>query len=166
MTAAVFCVMWLFAAPAIGGQTPEDSINKEFLELKGSSWRVFAIDSYPAGQLAITDVQEIRQYNPPNTWGVFVRNRSASLVTSATLAAAIVAGDGTVKAVQTLPAIKNLKPQQDVRQELRIRVAVLMPTDRVVFFVDEVSGAADVWKASRSEVGASIKRAARRLPVP
>jgi len=71
-----------------------------------------------------------------------------------------------VKAIQPLPAVKNLKPQQNVRQELRIRVTVLMPTDRVVFFVDDVLSDAEMWKANRSAVGASIKMAARRLPVP
>jgi len=166
MISTVLSVMWWLVAATVAAQTPEESINKEFLELKGTSGRVFAIDSHPACPLAITQVEEIRQHNPPNTWGVFVRNHSAAPVTSFTLAAAIVTGDGTVKAIQPLPAVKNLKPQQNVRQELRIRVTVLMPTDRVVFFVDDVLSDAEMWKANRSAVGASIKMAARRLPVP
>jgi hypothetical protein len=87
-------------------------------------------------------------------------------VTSFRVAAAIVTGDGNVKAIQPLPTIKNLKPNQAVRREMRVTLAVLMPTDRVVFFVDEVSAASAVWKAAQADVRALIKSAANRLPVP
>ena len=140
---SMIAAVLLVSAAAFDCQTPSDALNQVFLEAKGTGWRVFAVDSSPTGPLAITEVQEIRQHNPPSTWGVFVRNRSAALVTSCRLTAAIVAGDGLVKAMQPLPTIKNLKPNQDVRQEVRIRVTTLLPTDRVVFFVDEVSGATD-----------------------
>jgi hypothetical protein len=50
---------------------------------------------------------------------------------------------------------------------LRVTATVLTPTDRVVFFVSDLShGGADVWKAEETEVGALIQAAARRLPVP
>jgi hypothetical protein len=166
MVTAIVAALWWIVSAQLTSQTPADSINKEFLELQGTSWRVFAVDSYPAGPVAITQVQEIRQHTPPSTWGVFVRNRSAGPVASLRVAAAIVTGDGHVKAIQPLPAIQNLKLDQTLRQELRIRVTVLMPTDRVVFYVDEVSSPDDGWKASRPDVDALIGAAARRLPVP
>jgi len=46
-------------------------------------------------------------------------------------------------------------------------VTVLMPTDRVVFFVGEVSSiGGEEWKAKPSELATMIKAASRRLPVP
>jgi hypothetical protein len=82
------------------------------------------------------------------------------------LAAAIVTGDGSVKAVQRLPAIRNLKPNQANRLEMRVTVTVLTPTDRVVFYVSEMSDGGGVWKAADADVAASIKSAAKRLPIP
>lgn len=166
MPSAILAAWWLIVAGQLTSQTPADSINKEFLELQGTSWRVFAVDSYPAGPVAITQVQEIRQHTPPSTWGVFARNRSLAIVPSFRLAAAIVAGDGVVKAIQQLPPVKNFKLDQNVRQELRLTVTTLLPTDRVVFFVDEVSRDEDPWKAKRTDVDTLIKSAARRLPIP
>src|SRR5215510_4461735 len=122
MITTILAALWLMASTQLSSQTPADSINKEFLTLQGTSWRVFAVDSHPGGPIAITQVQEIRQHTPPSTWGVFVRNRSTAPVHSYRVAAAIVSGDGAVKAVQQLPAIENLKPQQDMRQEIRVQV--------------------------------------------
>ena len=121
---------------------------------------MFAVDSYAGGPLAITEVAELRQQNPPSLWAVSVRNRSSERLASFTLAAAIVAGDGTVKTIQRLPAIKHLKPNQASRRELRVTATVLTPTDRVVFFVSDLShDGADAWKAEETEVGALIKAA-------
>jgi hypothetical protein len=168
MTATTLSIvaMVLSIAAQLTNQTPSDARSNQFEEPKGTSWRVFGVDSYPDGPIAITEVEEIRQQNPPSTWGVHVKNRSSAPVTSFALAAAIVTGDGNVKAIQPLPTIKNLKPNQAVRREMRVTVAVLMPTDRVVFFVNEVSDVNAVWKAVRADTGALIKSAANRLPVP
>jgi hypothetical protein len=87
-------------------------------------------------------------------------------VASYKLAAAIVSGDGNVKAIQQLPAIRNLPPGKVSRQEMRVVVAVLMPTDRVVFFVSDVSSEIGSWKSSSLDVTALIKSAAKQLPVP
>ena len=85
---------------------------------------------------------------------------------SVTVAAAVVDVNGNVKAIQPLPAIKNLKPSQMQRRETLIRVTVLAPTDRVVFYLRELISEAGNWKASESDVASLIRDAAQRLPVP
>ena len=146
--------------------TPSDARMNQFEDPKGASWRVFGLDSFADGPLAIAEVQEVRQQNPPSTWGVYVYNRSLRPVESYRIAAAIVSGDGNVKAIQSLPAIKNLGPAKVSRQEMRVIVTVLMPTDRVVFFVSEVVGEAVTWKAEKLEISAQVRQAAKRFPVP
>lgn len=146
--------------------TPSDARMNQFEDPKGASWRVFAVDSDTGGPLAITQVEEVRQHNPPSNWGVYVQNRGLMPVTSLTLAAAIVDVGGTIKAIQPLPPIRNLKPGQIQRREMRVRVTVLAPTDRVVFFVRELSSDVGPWKAAETDVAMLIKAAAERLPVP
>lgn len=85
---------------------------------------------------------------------------------SFTLAAAVVDINGKVKATQLLPAIKNLKPQQVSRKEIPIRVTIVAPTDRIVFYVREIKSETGDWKAVDADVQALIKTAAARLPVP
>jgi hypothetical protein len=80
--------------------------------------------------------------------------------------AAIVDVTGEIKAIQALPAIKNLKPGQVQRRETRIRVTVIAPTDRVVFYVRDVISEMGNLRASETDVAALIKAAATRLPVP
>jgi hypothetical protein len=65
-----------------------------------------------------------------------------------------------------LPAIKNLEPGKTARQEMRVMATVLTPTDRVVFFVNEISSELGQWKTTSLEISTLIKRAAARLPVP
>jgi hypothetical protein len=133
---------------------------------KGSNWRLFSVDANPLGPVAITQVDEIRQQNPPSTWAVFAGNRELMPVASVTLAAAVIDINGRIKATQTLPAIKNLKPQQIVRKEIPIRVTILAPTDRIVFYVREIKSEAGDWKAVDAEVADLIKLAAAKLRVP
>ncbi|MCC7126371.1 MAG: hypothetical protein IT178_16095 [Acidobacteria bacterium] len=147
-------------------QTPSDARGNQFVDPKGTSWQVFAVDSHPAGPLGITQVEEVRQHNPPSLWGVYVQNRASAPVASFVVAAAIVTGDGAVKAMQPLPAIKNLKPGQVVRRQMRVTATVLGETDRVAFFVREVTGDAEPWRADDADVRTLIKLAAARLPVP
>jgi hypothetical protein len=147
-------------------QTPSDARSNQFEEPKGATWRVFAIEGHDPDPLAIVEVDELRQQNPPSLWAALVRNRSSAAVDSFILAAAIVTGDGTVKAIQRLPAIKNLKPNQMSRQQMRVTATVLMPTDRVVFFVAEVSRNGGSSTADENAVCASIKQAVTRLPIP
>lgn len=150
----------------LANQSPSDARSNQFEDPKGTSWKTFAVDSYPKGPLAVVEVAEVRQQNPPSTWAVFVRNDSLLPVTSYRMAAAVVDVNGKVKAIQPMPAIKNLKPTKVARQELRIIATVLMPTDRVVFFVNEVAAEEQSWKAVNTEVAELIKTAALKLPVP
>jgi hypothetical protein len=145
---------------------PGDPRSNQFDDLKGANWRVFAVNSAPDRAVVITQVEEVRQQNPPSTWGVYVGNADVAPVVSLTVAAAVVDATGKVRATQNLQTIKNLKPQQVVRKEIPIRVTVLMPTDRVVFYVREVKSESVDWKAVDSDVAELIKQVAAKFPVP
>ena len=145
---------------------PGDARMNQFEEPKGASWRCFAVDSLPEAPARIVQVGEVRQHNPPSTWSVFVQNHGLLPVNSLTIAAAVVDVSGNVKGIQPLPAIRNVKPGQVQRRETRIRVTVISPTDRVVFYLRELISEAGDWKASESEVAALIKSVAQLLPVP
>jgi hypothetical protein len=132
----------------------------------GASWRVFGVDSFPGGPVQIVEVAEVRQQNPPSTWAVYVSNRDLRPLNSFTIAAAVVDVKGNVKATQVLPAIKNLKPQQVNRKEIPIRVTVIAPTDRVVFYLKEVKSETGDWTSVDADVAALIKATALKLPVP
>jgi hypothetical protein len=145
---------------------PGDARMNQFEEPKGASWRCFAVDSLPEAPVRIVQVGEVRQHNPPSSWSVSVQNHGLLPVNSVTLVAAVVDTHGNVKAIQPLPAIKNLKPAQLQRRETRIRVTVIAPTDRVVFYLRELVSEAGDWKASESTVGELIRTIAQQLPVP
>ena len=146
---------------------PSDARMTQFdHEVKGMSWRVFAVDSLPDGPIGIVEVNEIRQHNPPSSWAVRVSNRDLQPVASFTMVAAVVDVAGEIKAIQPLPPIKNLKPRQVQRREIKIRVTVIAPTDRVVFYVRDVISEGGNARASESDVAALIKSAAQQLPVP
>lgn len=162
---ALFMALQTTTNQTLTNPTPSDARMNQFEDPKGSSWRVFAVDTLPAGPLAILQVEEVRQHNPPSLWAVSIANRSFLPVESVTLAAAVVDSTGMVKAIQPLPAIKTLKPSQVQRRQMRIR-SVLAPTDRVVFFVDEVVSEITSFKAKPADVSGLIRLAALRLPVP
>ena len=145
---------------------PGDARMNQFEEVKGENWRVFAIDANPQGPIAITGVDEVRQQNPPSTWAVYAGNRELMPVNSFTLAAAVVDVKGKIKATQMLPSIKNLKPQQISRKEIPIRVTIVAPTDRIVFYVREIKSETGDWRAVDADVESLIKLAAARVPVP
>ena len=145
---------------------PGDARMNQFEDPKGASWRCFSVDSLPEAPVRIIQVGEVRQYNPPSSWSVFVQNGALLPVISVTIAAAVVDVNGNVKAIQPLPPIKNLKPGQTQRRETRIRVTTIAPTDRVVFYLRELTAESGDWKASESDVASHIRSAAQRLPVP
>jgi hypothetical protein len=145
---------------------PSDARMNQFDDPRGSSWRVFAVDTLPVGPVAIVQVEELRQHNPPSAWAVSIVNRSFLPVESVTLAAAIVDSRGLVKAIQPLPAIKNLKPSQVQRRQMRVTVTVLAPTDRVVFFIDQAMSETISFKARPGDVSGLIRIAAMRMPLP
>ena len=152
--------------PTLTNPNPGDVRMNQFEWPDGATWRVFAVDAYPQGPVKIAGVAEVRQQNPPSTWSVHVTNRALMPVNSLTLAAAVVDVNGNVKATQPLAAIKNLKPQQVIRKEIPVRVTVIAPTDRVVFFVKEIKSETGDWNAVDAEVAQLIKAAALRMPVP
>ena len=145
---------------------PGDVRMQQFDLPEGATWRVFGVDANPDGPVKLVGVSEVRQQNPPSTWSVHVTNRAFMPVNSLTLAAAVVDITGKVKATQNLASIKNLKPQQVVRKEVPVRVTVIAPTDRVVFYVREVKSETGDWKSVDAEVAELIKSVALRLPVP
>lgn len=125
---------------------PGDARMNQFEDPKGASWRVCAVDSFPTGPIVITQVEEVRQQNPPSTWGVYVGNDLL---------------------IPPRPSSgMPLKPQQVVRKEVRIRTTVLAPTDRVVFFVKDVVSENGDFRAVDAEVAVLIRQTALRLPVP
>ena len=153
--------------PTNPNPVPSDARMTQFdQDVKGVSWRVFAIDAHPAGPVKVTQVAEVRQQNPPSSWALNVTNRGLMPLQSVTMAAAVVDVNGKVKAVQPLPPLKNLKPGQDQRRETKIRVTVIAPTDRVVFFLKELKSELGDWSAVDADVAALIKAAADSLPVP
>lgn len=153
--------------PTNPNPVPGDARMTQFdFEVKGASWRVFAVDSLPDGPIGVVQVSEVRQHNPPSTWAVHVTNRELQTVASFTVMAAVVDITGEIKAIQALPAIKNLKPGQVQRRETRIRVTVIAPTDRVVFYVRDVISETGNLRASEIDVAAMIKSVASQLPVP
>ena len=145
--------------------TPSDARMNQFDDPKGTTWKVLALDSDSDGPLGIVEVQEIRQQNPPSTWAVFVQNRSYLPVTSYSVSAAIVDVFGAVKAIQPLPKIKNLKPAKVARQEMRVQT-IMVPTDRVVFFIGEVSSETGQFVPDRGRLEQQIKAVVKRYPAP
>ena len=64
---------------------PGDARMTQFdFEVKGASWRVFAVDSLPNGPINVVQVSEVRQHNPPSIWAVHVANRELQTVASFT----------------------------------------------------------------------------------
>lgn len=153
--------------PTNPNPTPGDARMSQFDgEVAGASWRVFTVRSFPDAPLLINHVEEVRQQNPPSTWGVYIGNLDYLPVVSATVAAAVVDIKGNVKATQVLPVLRNIKPQQVVRKEIPIRVTIVAPTDRVVFYLKEIKSESGEWKSVDADVAALIRTAAQKLPVP
>ncbi len=152
--------------PANPNPMPGDVRMQQFDLPEGATWRVFGVDANPDGPVKIVGVAEVRQQNPPSTWSVHVTNRALMPVNSLTLAAAVVDVTGKVKATQRLAAIKNLKPQQVIRKEIPVRVTVIAPTDRVVFYVKEVKSETGDWQSVDAEVAELIKSVALKMPIP
>ena len=132
----------------------------------GATWKVFAVDSYESGPVGVVEVEEVRQQNPPSHWAVSVRNRGLMPVVNFRMAAAVVTRDGKIKGTQLLQVVKNLRPGQVSRQQIKIFPTILNPTDRVVFYVSELATDVAPWKAEKDAVTALIKSMAARYPVP
>ncbi len=143
----------------------DDRLSREGLE-RNAARRVFAVDIRRDSPVDLYQVEEVRQQLPPHRYAVRARNRSTDVIASVTIAAVVVASDGTAKAFQPFPVLKNLKPNQARREEAAIRVAVLSVTDRIAFVVTGVTGAnGQSWTASDEELRARVKEAAQFVPV-
>ena len=153
--------------PTNPNPVPGDARMSQFdFEVSGSSWRVFSVRSFEDAPMLITGVQEVRQHNPPSTWAVYVGNRDYLPINAVTVAAAVVDIKGNIKATQTLPVMRNVKPQQVLRKEIPIRVTIVAPTDRVVFYLKSVKSESGDWQAVDTEVAELIRATAQKLPVP
>ena len=74
--------------PTNPNPVPSDARMMQFdQDVKGVSWRVFAIDAHPGGPVAVTQVAEVRQQNPPSSWALNVTNRGLMPLQSVTMAA-------------------------------------------------------------------------------
>lgn len=157
--------LWSLVAAATASAQVDDRVSRLGLE-RNAARRVFAVDMRRDSPVEVYQVEEVRQQLPPHRYAVRARNRTADAIASFTIAAVVVASDGTAKAFQPLPAVKNLKPNQARRQETAIQVAVLGVTDRVAFVVTEVTGAdGQSWRASDDELRTRIKEVAQFMPL-
>jgi hypothetical protein len=153
----------LVAAPATA--QIDDRVSRLGLE-RSAARRVFSVAMRPDSPVELYQVEEVRQQLPPHRYAVRARNRSADPIASYTSAAVVVGSDGTAKAFQPLPPVRNLKPNQARRQEIAIKVAVLNVTDRVAFVVTEVTGGdGQSWKAADEALRARIKEVAYFMPL-
>ncbi|MEO8678420.1 MAG: hypothetical protein ABI665_05200 [Vicinamibacterales bacterium] len=155
--------MILSLIPQVTKMTPD---SPKFMndEPKGSSWRVFAVDSYEKGPIAVVEVEEVRQQNPPSLWAITAKNRSLAPVNSYRITAVVLTGDNKVKATQMLPAVKNLAPGKVTRQQIKIFPTILNPSDRVVFYVGELTTDDGPWKVDKNEVTALMAAMGARYP--
>ena len=74
-------------------------------------------------------------------------------------------GDHKIKGTQLLPVVKNLKRGNVSRQQIKIFPTILNPTDRVVFYLSELTAGGVEWKADRAGVTSLITTIAARYPV-
>lgn len=130
------------------------------------SKRVFAVETYPGGPVEIEAVEEVPQQLPPSHFAVRARSRFPFPIAEYRLAAIVVGADGTVKAIQTFPRVKNLKPGQGRRQQEQIRVAVMGVTDRVAFALYDVTTEAEAWVVPNQALRDAVRQVAIKLPVP
>jgi hypothetical protein len=130
------------------------------------SKRVFAVETYPSGPVQIEAVEEVPQQLPPSHFAVRARSRSPFPIAEYRLAALVVGADGTVKAIQTFPRVKNLKPGQGRRQQEQIRVAVMGVTDRVAFVLYDFTTEAETWAVANQALRDAVRQVALQLPVP
>lgn len=150
---------------ALGAQVQSGTPDRpRFMDGDPRGMKVFAVDSHKNGPLEVVQVEEVQQQNPPSLWAVTVRNRDAVSVDSFRMAAAVVTGDHKIKGTQQLPVIKNLKVGGVSRQQIKIFPTILNPTDRVVFYLSEVTIAGLGWKADKNDVTTLITKTSAQYP--
>lgn len=157
---------WLLLTPFLASAQVDDRLLNLAANVDGASWRVFGVDADPTRPVTIAAVQEVKQQRPPSNYAVLATNRSDVLVDAYVVAALVVSSAGDVKAIQELPAIRNLKPGQTRRQETPVRAAVLSVTDRVAFMLYKVTSRGHTWTVPDADMRAAVKKVALALPVP
>lgn len=157
---------WFLLTPYLASAQVDDRLLNLAANVNGASWRVFGVDADPTRPVTIAAVQEVKQQRPPSNYAVLATNRSDVPVDAYVVAALVVSSAGDVKAIQELPAIKNLKPGQTRRQETPVRAAVLSVTDRVAFVLYKVTSRGQTWTVSDADMRAAVKKVALALPVP
>jgi hypothetical protein len=164
MTFNVWLIVLLALGPQVTSTTPD---RPKFMDgdPRGATGKVFAVDSHKAGPIEVVGVEEVLQQNPPSLWAVTVQNRDLASIDSYRMAAAVVTGDHKIKGTQLLPAIKNLKAGAVSRQQIKIFPTILNPTDRVVFYLSELTANGVQWKADKNDVTALITTMSARYPV-
>ena len=158
----------LTASPVVRSATAQmdDHFRRQPAET-GGVIQAFGVDTHPDGPLEIVDVMQIRQAHGRHRFAVTIRNRSSEPVASYVVIGAVVSSDGSIKATQPLPPVKNLKAGQSRRQEFDLRVTVLSLSDRLAFALSEVHRASgEPWKLSDEDLRASVKAVARSVPQP
>ena len=162
----VLLALWLSVSGASWSTAQVDDRMARINE--GGSPRVFAVDTAPVNTVTLGRATEVRQERPPHNYAVLVRNLAGEPASAVTVTLAVVLSDGSVKAFQDVPAIKNLKLGQTRRLETRVRGAVLSPTDRIVFVVKtlQLDGGSPLWQVNTEDLRALIQNAAQRMPVP
>jgi hypothetical protein len=162
MAHSVFCATFAaclsLLSPLIGianAQT-DDHFRRQPAET-GAAVAAFGVDTYPQGPLEIVEVTQIRQAYGRHRFAVTARNKSPEPIASYVIVGLVVLSDGTVKATQPLPAVKNLKAGQSRRQEFDLRVAVLGVPDRLAFAVSEVQHkpVGDPWTITSPSIGSA-----------
>lgn len=151
----------LFAVlPAIASaQAIDDRLDR--LRANPTASRAFALDIQPEAPVVVVMVEELRQPNPPHRYAVTLQNRSQAAVATITAVACVVASDGSVKSVDRLAVVKNLKPGQSRRLETAPRSAVVSISDRVAFVIQSAEdGQGGVWTLTNQELAERIKQAA------
>lgn len=146
-------------------QKMEPDYPKSISEVSDETGKVFAVDSYEKGPIRVVHVEEVKQQNPPSLWAVSVQNRGTDAVTYR-MTAAVVTGDNKVKGSQLLQTVKNLQSGKISRQQIKIFPTILNPTDRVVFYLNEIStSGGESWKVDKDVATALVIAVATRHPV-
>ena len=155
----------VLSVPAWAQVAPQDQLPKDDIFRRTNpddmTSKALVLDVHPEWPILVIGTVEQRQINLGRpVYAVVARNRSLDVVRSYTLAAVIVATDGTAKAVQRLATVKNLKAGQERKQNTEIRVAIPSISDRIIFLVAEVEASeGERWALDDAALREMVKTA-------
>jgi hypothetical protein len=158
-------VALLVLVPSVAAAQVDDRLDR--LRTHPSAARAFAFDLQPDAPIAVAQVEELRQQNPPHRYAATLFNRSTAPVASLTAAVCVVASDGSLKGIDRLPTVKNLQPGQSRRLETVPHSTSVSLSDRVVFVLAAAEdGQGGRWHLTDEEIASRIKEAAASWPPP